>query len=66
MAEAASETAEAYRGRGYGAAATQTWAAAVFASGRQALYGTSWQNVASQGVARRLGLVLYGEDWSIA
>jgi RimJ/RimL family protein N-acetyltransferase len=65
VAEAGLETAEAYRGRGYGAAATQTWAAAVFASGRRALYGTSWENIASQGVARHLGLVLYGEDWSL-
>jgi RimJ/RimL family protein N-acetyltransferase len=66
VAEAGLETAAPYRGRGYGLAATQTWAAAVFASGRLPLYSTSWENAASQGVARRLGLTMYGEDWSIA
>jgi hypothetical protein len=28
------------------------------------LYSTSWDNAASRGVARRLGLVLYGADLS--
>lgn len=64
-AHAGLETAEGYRRRGYAVDATATWAAAVFASGRQPLYGTTWDNLASQGVARRLGLQLYGEDWSI-
>lgn len=64
-AHAGLETAEAYRGRGYAVAAVATWAAAVFASGRLPLYGTTWENQASQGVARRLGLRLYGEDWSV-
>jgi hypothetical protein len=38
------------------------WAAAVRAEGRLPLYGTSWANRASRGIARNLGLVLYGED----
>ena len=64
-AHAGLETVEAYRRRGYAIATVATWAAAVYASGRQPLYGTSWDNLASQGVARCLGLTIYGEDWSI-
>jgi hypothetical protein len=29
------------------------------------LYSTSWDNLASQAIARKLQMVLYGEDWSI-
>jgi hypothetical protein len=36
------------------------WAQAVRASGRIPGYGTSWDNLASQTVARKLGLVPYG------
>jgi RimJ/RimL family protein N-acetyltransferase len=66
VAHAGLETVQAYRRRGYAVASVATWAAAVFASGRLPLYGTSWNNLASQNVARHFGLQLYGEDWSIA
>lgn len=64
-AEAGVETVAAYRGRGYASAATAAWAAAIQATGRAALYSTSWGNGASRAVARRLGARQYAEDWNI-
>jgi RimJ/RimL family protein N-acetyltransferase len=63
-AEAGLRTVEAYQRRGYAAAVVAAWAAAVRESGRLPLYSTSWDNLASQGVARKLGLVPYGADLS--
>jgi hypothetical protein len=65
-AEAGVETATPFRRRGYAAAATAGWAAELRRRGRIALYSTSWDNLASQGVARKLGMRMYGEDWSIS
>jgi RimJ/RimL family protein N-acetyltransferase len=65
-AEAGVETPPRFRRRGYAAAAVAGWAAEVRRSGRIPLYSASWANIASQGVARKLGLVMYGEDISIA
>ena len=64
-AEAGLDTTPGSRRRGYALAVTSRWAAEVRASGRIPLYSTSWENEASRGVARRLGLILYGEDWHI-
>lgn len=61
-AEAGVETAEKHRHRGYASRAVVAWAGAVARSGRIPLYSTSWQNFASQALARRLGLICYGED----
>jgi hypothetical protein len=65
-AEAGVETMAAFRGRGYASAVVAGWASAVRQRGLIPLYSTSWENVASQGVARKLGMVRYAEDWSIA
>lgn len=64
-AEAGVNTLEAFRGKGYASAAVAAWAAAIQHSQRIALYSTSWDNQASQGVAKKLGAVIYAEDWSI-
>ena len=59
------ETAVAFRGQGYATAAVAGWAAEVRRLGLLPLYGTTWDNLASQRIAHKLGMVLYGEDWSI-
>jgi len=64
-AEAGVETVEAARGHGYASAAVAAWASAVRQRDLLTLYSTSWKNVASQGVARKLGMLRYGDDWSI-
>jgi GNAT acetyltransferase len=65
-AEAGVDTAEAYRGRGFAARVVSVWAAEVQHSGRIPMYSTSWDNVASQRVADKLGLILYGAELSIS
>lgn len=64
-AEASLETAEPFRGRRLAARVTAAWAAAVRESGRIPLYSTSWENTASQTVARKLGLSIYAASWSM-
>lgn len=59
------ETAPHYRGRGFAAGAVAAWARAVRALGATAFYATSVDNIASQGVARRLGLTLVGAEFWI-
>ncbi len=58
--EAGVETHAPFRGRGYAALAVAGWAKAIRALGSMPLYSTSWQNTASQAVARKLGLVRFG------
>src|SRR6266540_527681 len=64
-AEAGVETLEAMRGRGHATAAVAAWATALRRRGLLPLYSTSWENLASQRVAEKLGAVCYGEDWEI-
>jgi len=64
-AEAGVETLEAHRGHGHASAVVAGWADAIRASGRIPLYSTSWDNLASQAVTRRLGLIQYGTDFSL-
>lgn len=62
-AETGVNTLATFRGQGHASRVVAAWAIAVRDSGRVPLYSTSWGNLASQGVARRLGLRLYGVDF---
>ncbi len=63
--EAGVETLPDFRGRGYAKEVTAEWARQVQARGAVALYSTSWENFASQAVARKLGFKCYGTDFSV-
>jgi hypothetical protein len=60
--EAGVDTLEGHRCRGLASRVTAAWACQVRRRNLLPLYSTSWENRASRGVARRLGLVLYGSD----
>jgi hypothetical protein len=63
--EAGVETLAVFRGQGHATAAVAGWAEEVWRRECIPLYSTSWDNLASQSVARKLGMVRYGEGWSI-
>lgn len=63
--EAGVETLPEFRGRGYAKDVVAGWARVVRSVGAIPLYSTSWENTASQAVAKKLHLVPYGEDLHI-
>ena len=64
--EAGVETLPKYRGRGYARDIVAAWAQRVRAVEALPLYSTSWDNNASQAVARSLRLRFYGADFNIS
>jgi len=63
--EAGVETLPDYRGKGYARDVVAGWARAVRSLGATPLYGTSWENTASQAVAKKLRLAPYGVDFHV-
>ncbi|MCY4392291.1 MAG: GNAT family N-acetyltransferase [Chloroflexi bacterium] len=61
--EAGVETSAAARGHGFAVAVVKAWASAVRELGAEPLYSTSWENTASQAVARKLRLIPYAADY---
>jgi GNAT superfamily N-acetyltransferase len=59
------ETLPAYRRRGLAAEAVAAWASAVIRLGATPFYGTTFDNLASQGVARHLAMELVGSEFSV-
>jgi len=59
------ETAPPWRGRGLAGRAVAAWAEQVRALGAEPLYATTFDNLASQTVARRLGLALIGSEFEV-
>lgn len=64
-AEAGVETAEPYRNQGLATMVVSIWRDAVESEGRRPLYSTSWNNLPSLAVARKLKLAPYAETFSL-
>lgn len=60
------EVVEAARQRGIGMELAKSWASRVMDEGKIAMYSTSSDNIASQGVAARLGLRFLGTDFHVS
>ncbi|MFT4038757.1 MAG: GNAT family N-acetyltransferase [Thermomicrobiales bacterium] len=65
VAEAGVDTIAVARGRGYAPRVVAAWAGALRAAGITPVYSTSHNNLASQAVARKLGLRHVGWDVSV-
>lgn len=64
-AEASVETLAEFQGNGYGTDVVTAWAISLQEEKRIPLYSTSWDNYASQAVARKLKLINYGMNLHI-
>ncbi|MFP6809367.1 MAG: hypothetical protein VB957_19600 [Pseudomonadales bacterium] len=63
--EAGLETLLAYRKQGHALSVVPAWANAVRTRGATPFYSTSWDNIASQRVAAKLNLKMYGVDFHV-
>ncbi|HHT7237231.1 MULTISPECIES: GNAT family N-acetyltransferase [Bacillus] len=64
-AEASVETLAEFQGNGYGTDVVTAWAISIQEEKRIPFYSTSWDNYASQAVARKLKLINYGMNLHI-
>ena len=64
--EAGVDTEKLYQNRGLGTLVVSAWRNEVEKEGGQPLYSTSWDNLASRAVARKLRLIPYAETFSLA
>lgn len=60
------ETDPRFRRRGFATAVVAAWAHAVREQGAIPYYGTTFDNLASQGVARRLGMKAIASEFSVS
>jgi predicted GNAT family acetyltransferase len=60
------ETHHDHRQQGHALRAVSGWAAAVRRLGATPFYSTSWDNIASQRVASRLGFEMVGIDFHVS
>lgn len=63
--EAGVESLPRSRRRGHATAAVAAWSQAVLGAGKVPLYSTTWDNLASQAVARHLGSVAFGWEYRV-
>ena len=63
--EAGIETLPSHRRKGLATHAVAAWAGAVLRMNATPLYGTTFDNLASQSVARRLNMELVGSEFSV-
>jgi RimJ/RimL family protein N-acetyltransferase len=63
--EAGVETLPEFRGKGYAKEVVAGWARLVQSMGVMPLYSTSWENTASQAVAKKLHLVPFGATFHV-
>jgi hypothetical protein len=63
--EAGVETLPGHRHRGHAAAVVAAWAEELVSHGVLPLYSTTWDNAASQGIARRLGFEQFGWEYRL-
>ena len=59
------ETANASRKAGHGSRVVEAWAQALLSKGIIPLYSTTWDNLASQALAARVGFQRYGWEFSV-
>jgi len=64
-AEASLSTIEQFRGKGFAQKVTYGWCREILRQGLIPFYSTSWDNLNSQKVAKKIGLYQFGMDLSI-